>query len=210
MARYTDAVCRRCRRASMKLYLKGVRCETAKCAIEKQWRNKPPGVHFWQRRRPSEYGVRLREKQKLRWYYGVLERQFRRFFADALRTKGSTGERLLSLMERRLDNVVYRLGFAPGRQAARQLVSHGHILVNGRTTNVSSLKVKAGDVIQVRDRQSSRDLVQQCLTEDEGRVVPQWLTVDASLLRGEVRTLPTRDDVSIQINEQLIVEFCSR
>ncbi|KPJ77224.1 MAG: 30S ribosomal protein S4, partial [Planctomycetes bacterium DG_20] len=113
MARYTGPVCRRCRRAGMKLYLKGVRCETAKCAIEKQWRNKPPGMHFWRRRRPSEYAIRLREKQKLRWYYSVLERQFRRFFEEAARGKGSTGERLLILMERRLDNVVYRLGFAP-------------------------------------------------------------------------------------------------
>jgi len=194
----------------MKLYLKGVRCETAKCPIEKQWRNKPPGMHFWQRRRPSEYGVRLREKQKLRWYYGVLERQFRAVFAEAQRSKGSTGERLLILMERRLDNVVYRMGFTSSRKAARQLVNHGHILVNGRQANIASQKVKAGDVIEVRHRKSSHDLVQTWLTEEEGRVVPAWLSVDPANLRGEVKLLPAREDVSLQLNEQLIVEFCSR
>jgi small subunit ribosomal protein S4 len=194
----------------MKLYLKGLRCETAKCAIEKQWRNKPPGQHFWQRRRPSEYGLRLREKQKLRWYYGVLERQFRRFFAEATRSKGSTGEQLLILMERRLDNVVYRLCFAGSRRAARQLVNHGHVLVNGRRADVPSLKVEVGDVLQIHDRKRSRDLARHWLEEEEGRVVPQWLEVDAEAMRGEVKALPSRDDVSIQVSEQLIVEFCSR
>ena len=194
----------------MKLYLKGVRCETAKCAIEKQWRNKPPGMHFWRRRRPSEYAIRLREKQKLRWYYSVLERQFRRFFEEAARGKGSTGERVLILMERRLDNVVYRLGFAPSRNAARQLVNHGHVHVNGRRANISSIKVEAGDVIQIRDKKVSRDLVGRWIAEEEGRVIPQWLEADATNLRGEVKVLPARDDVSIQLNEQLIVEFCSR
>ncbi len=194
----------------MKLYLKGVRCETAKCAIEKQWRNKPPGMHFWRRRRPSEYAIRLREKQKLRWYYSVLERQFRRFFAEASRGKGSTGERLLILMERRLDNVVYRLGFAPSRNAARQLVNHGHVHVNGRRANISSMKVEAGDIIQIRDKKVSRDLVGRWIAQEEGRVIPQWLEVDATNLRGEVKVLPARDEVSIQLNEQLIVEFCSR
>ena len=194
----------------MKLYLKGVRCETAKCAIEKQWRNKPPGMHFWRRRRPSEYAIRLREKQKLRWYYSVLERQFRRFFEEAARGRGSTGERVLILMERRLDNVVYRLGFAPSRNAARQLVNHGHVHVNGRRANISSMKVEAGDVIQIRDKKVSRDLVGRWIAEEEGRVIPQWLETDATNLRGEVKALPARDDVSIQLNEQLIVEFCSR
>jgi small subunit ribosomal protein S4 len=194
----------------MKLYLKGVRCETAKCAIEKQWRNKPPGMHFWRRRRPSEYAIRLREKQKLRWYYSVLERQFRRFFEEAARGKGSTGERVLILMERRLDNVVYRLGFAPSRNAARQLVNHGHVHVNGRRASISSMKVEAGDVIQIRGKKVSRDLVGRWIAEEEGRVIPQWLEADATNLRGEVKALPARDDVSIQLNEQLIVEFCSR
>ncbi len=210
MARYTTPVCRRCRRAGLKLYLKGVRCETAKCPIEKQWRNKPPGMHFWQRRRPSEYGVRLREKQKLRWYYGILERQFRRFFDEAQRSKGSTGERLLVLMERRFDNVVYRLGFASSRKAARQLINHGHILLNGRLTDIPSLKVKPGDVIEVRDRKSSRDLVRAWLTEEEGRVIPAWLSADPGSFRGEVKAMPSREDISLQVNEQLIVEFCSR
>jgi len=194
----------------MKLYLKGVRCETAKCAIEKQWRNKPPGMHFWRRRRPKEYAIRLREKQKLRWYYGVLERQFRRFFEEAARGKGSTGERLLILMERRLDNVVYRLGFAPSRNAARQLVNHGHVNVNGRRTDIPSMKVRAGDVIEIRDKKVSRDLVRQWIAEEEGRLIPEWLVADPDRLHGEVKALPTRDDVSIQLNEQLIVEFCSR
>ena len=194
----------------MKLYLKGVRCETAKCPIEKQWRNKPPGMHSWQRRRPSEYGLRLREKQKLRWYYGVLERQFRRFFEEAQRSKGSTGERLLILMERRLDNTVYRLGFASSRKTARQLVSHGHIVLNGINTTVSSIKVKPGDVIEIRNRKSSHDLVQAMISEEEGRLVPQWLSADPANFRGEVKVIPSRDDVSIQLNEQLIVEFCSR
>ena len=210
MARYTIPVCRRCRRAGLKLYLKGVRCETAKCPIEKQWRNKPPGMHFWQRRRPSEYGVRLREKQKLRWYYGVLERQFKRFFDEAQRSKGSTGERLLILMERRFDNVVYRLGFASSRKAARQLINHGHILLNGKMANIPSLKVKPGDVIEARDRKTSRDLVRSWLAEEEGRVVPPWLSVDPAGCRGEVKAMPSREDISLQLNEQLIVEFCSR
>jgi len=210
MARYTGPVCRRCRRAGMKLYLKGLRCETAKCAIEKQWRNKPPGMHFWRRRRQSEYGLRLREKQKLRWYYGVLEKQFRRFFEEASRGKGSTGERLLVLMERRLDNVVYRLGFAPSRSAARQLALHGHVLVNGRRSNVASQKVEVGDVIEIRDHKTSRDLVRAYIEAEEDRVVPDWIEADPQRFRGEVKALPTRDDVSVQINEQLIVEFCSR
>jgi small subunit ribosomal protein S4 len=210
MARYTTPVCRRCRRAGLKLYLKGVRCETAKCPLEKQWRNKPPGMHSWQRRRPSEYGVRLREKQKLRWYYGVLERQFRRFLVEAQRVKGSTGEQLLLLMERRFDNVVYRLGFASSRKAARQLVGHGHILLNGKMTDIPSLKVKPGDVIEVRNRKSSQDLVRSWLTEEEGRVVPPWLSAEPGSFRGEVKSMPSREDISLQVNEQLIVEFCSR
>ncbi|MGB2997800.1 MAG: 30S ribosomal protein S4 [Phycisphaerae bacterium] len=210
MARYTGPVCRQCRRAGMKLYLKGERCETAKCPIEKQWRNKPPGMHFWRRRRPSEYGLRLREKQKLRRYYGILERQFRRIFAVAARGKGSTGERLLVLMECRLDNVLYRLGFAPSRRAARQLVSHGHVLLNGRRTNMPGQKVRAGDRVEIRDRKSSRDLVQSWAGEGEGRMIPQWLEADPAQFRGEVKAMPTRDEISFQINEQLIVEFCSR
>jgi len=210
MGRYTGPVCRRCRRAGMKLYLKGLRCETRKCPIEKRWRSKPPGMHFWRRRRQSEYGLRLREKQKLRWYYGLLEKQFRRFYEEAARGKGSTGERLLVLMERRLDNVVYRLGFAPSRKAARQLVLHGHVQVNGRRAGVGSQKVEVGDVILIRDHKTSRDLVRGYIEAEEDRVVPEWLEADPERFRGEVKALPTRDDVSIQINEQLIVEFCSR
>lgn len=194
----------------MKLYLKGTRCETAKCAMERQWRSQPPGVQAFRRRsKPSEYAIRLREKQKLRRYYGVLERQFRRIFDEASR-RTNTGEALLILMERRLDNVVYRLGFAPSRAAARQIVGHGHVMVNGKRVTVPSLNVRPGDVIKVRDRDASKSLIQANLDMASGRTPPQWLQLNAEALEATVQAMPTREDVSIQINEQLIVEFCSR
>ena len=208
MAKYHGSVCRFCRREGLKLYLKGDRCYSDKCAVDR--RNYPPGQHGQGRIKYSDYGLQLREKQKVKRIYGMLERQFRQFFAEALRSKGSTGERLLILMERRLDNVVYRLGFTSSRKAARQLVNHGHIMLNDRLTNIPSLKVKPGDVISVRDRKSSRDLVLSWLTEEEGRVVPPWLSADPPNFRGEIKTMPAREDVSLQLNEQLIVEFCSR
>lgn len=210
MARYTGPSCRLCRREGMKLYLKGTRCETAKCAIERQWRNQPPGMHAFRRRgKPSQYAVRLREKQKLRRYYGVLERQFRRTFGEAAK-ETNTGEALLILMERRLDNVVYRLGFAPSRAAARQLVSHGHVLVNGKRVTVPSVLVRPGDALKLRDRPGTRELVRANLETASGRTPPQWLKLDPESLEATVEAMPTREDVSIQINEQLIVEFCSR
>lgn len=209
MARYTGPSCRLCRREGLKLYLKGTRCETAKCAMERQWRSQPPGMHAYSRGKPSEYAVRLREKQKLRRYYGVLERQFQRMFSQATKYR-NTGEALLLLMERRLDNVVYRLGFASSRSAAHQLVGHGHVMLNGRRITVPSVLVKNGDVIKVRDRDSSRKLVQSYMEAAAGRTPPQWLNLNTDALEATVAALPTRDDVSIQINEQLIVEFCSR
>jgi len=194
----------------MKLYLKGTRCETAKCAMERQWRSQPPGVHAFRRRgKVSEYAVRLREKQKLRRYYGVLERQFRRTFAEASK-EVNTGEALLVLMERRLDNVVYRLGFAPSRAAARQLVSHGHLLLNGVKVTTASIEVKPGDVLTLRDRDATRITIKANLETAAGRTPPQWLRLDPETLEATVVAMPTREDVSIQINEQLIVEFCSR
>ncbi|HOI54043.1 MAG TPA: 30S ribosomal protein S4 [Phycisphaerae bacterium] len=209
MARYTGPSCRLCRREGMKLYLKGTRCETAKCAMERQWRNQPPGQHGLSHGKPSEYAVRLREKQKLRRYYGVLERQFRRTFSEAAK-ETNTGEALLTLMERRLDNVVYRLGFAPSRPAARQMVCHGHFLLNGKRVTISSITVKSGDVIKLRDREATKKLVEANRQLSSGRTPPQWLTLDEATLEATVAALPTREDVSIQIDEQLIVEFCSR
>ncbi len=209
MARYTGPSCRLCRREGMKLYLKGTRCETSKCAIERQWRNQPPGVHPFGRGKLSEYGHRLREKQKLRRYYGVLERQFRRIFSEASK-ETNTGEALLLLMERRLDNVVYRLGFAPSRCAARQLVSHGHFMYNGKRVTVPSITLKPGDILKPRDRDATKKLLQLNLSAASGRTPPQWLSLDADSLQATVASLPTREDVSIQIDEQLIVEFCSR
>ena len=167
MGRYTGPSCRLCRREGMKLYLKGRRCETAKCAMERQWRSQPPGVHTFRRGKPSEYAIRLREKQKLRRYYGVLERQFRRVF-DMASKETNTGEALLIHMERRLDNVVYRLGFAPSRPAARQLVSHGHILLNGKRVKVPSSEVKPGDVIRPRDESLGEQVADHPLLQMTG------------------------------------------
>ena len=194
----------------MKLYLKGTRCETAKCAMERQWRSQPPGQHGSGRRgKPSQYGIRLREKQKLRRYYGVLERQFRRTYVEAAKAV-NTGEALLLLMERRLDNVVYRLGFAPSRAAARQLVGHGHIILNGKRVTVPSIQVRPADRITLRPRDTTKAVVQGYLALASGRTPPQWLKLDPDSFEATVEALPTREDVSIQINEQLIVEFCSR
>lgn len=210
MARYTGASCRLCRREGMKLYLKGTRCETAKCAMERQWRSQPPGMHAFRRRgKPSAYAIRLREKQKLRRYYGVLEKQFRRTFSEASKAE-NTGEALLTLMERRVDNVVYRLGFAPSRSAARQLVSHGHILLNGKRITIASIRVRPGDKVTIRDRDATKAIIQANLELASGRTPPQWLKLDLDTLEAAIEALPTREDVSIQINEQLIVEFCSR
>jgi small subunit ribosomal protein S4 len=211
MGRQIDPVCRLCRREGIKLYLKGSRCDSPKCAIDR--RNVPPGMHGYRRGKPSEYGTRLREKQKLKRFYGVFERQFRRYFELASRSPENTGEVLLSIMERRLDNIVHRLGFASSRAAARQLVSHGHVLLNGRMANIPSMLVKAGDTITVKSRPRTLQLVKLNLQENPPPV-PDYLERSATEPpEGKVLRLPTRADVDpriSEIQENLIIEVSSR
>jgi small subunit ribosomal protein S4 len=210
MARYRGAVCRLCRREGVRLYLKGDRCFSSKCAIEK--RPYPPGEQAQRRtrRRISDYGIQLREKQKLRRIYGLLERQFRGYFAQAARQSGVTGESLLQLLERRLDNVVWRLGFANSRAQARELVSHGHFTVNDRRVNVPSYQVRPGDMIAVA--QSSRSLapVVSAVATAGGRRLPVWLQIEGDAMRGRVVSVPARDEIDTQIQEELVVEYYSR
>ncbi len=208
MARYTESVCRLCRRENMKLFLKGERCYTDKCAIER--RNYPPGQHGQGRPKFSEYSIQLREKQKVKRMYGLFERQFRRTFDQAARARGITGETLLVLLERRLDNVAYRLGFASSRAEARMLVRHGHVLVNGKKVNIPSYSVRAGDVISLKE--SSRQ-VARVLSAMEGaqrRGVPDWAEVDRDNFSGRIKMLPSRSDITMPINEKLIVELYSK
>jgi len=210
MGRTLGPVCRQCRREGMKLFLKGVRCETAKCPVEKQDRNKPPGMHSWRRGRSSDFGVRLREKQKVKRYYGVLEKQFRIYFREAERVRGNTGEKLLALLERRLDNVVFKMNFTPSRRHARQMIAAGHIHVNGRKVDVSSYRVKKGDRITFKASEKTQKMVKSYV-EAEGAVpVQSWLQVNAKTLEGVVVALPTRQDVQIPVEEQMVVEICSR
>ena len=208
MARYTDSVCRLCRREGLKLFLKGERCYTDKCAIER--RNYPPGEHGQARPKFSEYSIQLREKQKLRRIYGVLEDQFRRYFQQADRTKGVTGETLLQLLERRLDNVVYRLGFSTSRAEARQLVRHGHFRVNGRKVDIPSFSVRVGDQITVRDRSHKVTRIVESLELAQRRGVPEWLEIQPESFTGKVKALPTRADLTMPINEKLVVELYSK
>jgi len=210
MGRYLGPSCRRCRREGMKLMLKGIRCETAKCPIEKKQRNLAPGMHAWRRGRISEYGVRLREKQKVKRYYGVLEQQFMRYFHKVERMKGNTGETLLQLLERRLDNVVYKLNFAPSRKAARQLISHGHIHVNGHKVDISNYTTKVGDKITVKDSDKTIKKVKEQLQSNPNFTTQNWLQLDREKPEAIVAALPSRDDVQIPVEEQLVVEFCSR
>ena len=210
MGRYTGPSCRLCRREGIKLMLKGTRCETAKCPMERQWRNFPPGQHNWRRARGSEYRLRLREKQKVKRYYGVFEKQFMKYFALAERQKGNTGVGLLTLLERRLDNVVYKLGFAPSRAAARLTAGHGHIHVNGRRVTVPSHLVRVGDRISVKQAERSQKMIRACLEELGEPHVQNWLKLDPAKMTAEIIAMPTRDDVMIPVEEQLIVEFCSR
>ncbi|RMG01917.1 MAG: 30S ribosomal protein S4 [Planctomycetota bacterium] len=209
MARHTGPVCRLCRREGVKLFLKGVRCETDRCAFER--RQSPPGMQNTRRGKLTDYGIHLREKQKVKHYYGVLERQFRKYFEMASRSRGNTGDTLLSLLERRLDNIVHRLGFGMSRAQARQLIAHGHILVNGRRVDIPSYLVRVGDVISVKNRPKSIQVVQAALAEQRGEV-PDFLSVDTSggVPSGTVVRLPGRDDVSIPVEPHLIVEICSR
>jgi small subunit ribosomal protein S4 len=208
VARYTGPVCRLCRREGLKLFLKGERCYTDKCAIER--RNYPPGEHGQGRPKFSEYSVQLREKQKLRRIYGVLEAQFRRYFAMADRSKGVTGENLLQLLERRLDNIVYRLGFANSRSEARQLVRHGHFLVNGRKVDVPSFLVRTGDSVTVREKSRKVARIQEALELAQRRGIPEWLEMTAEEFAGRVKAYPTRNDLTMPINEKLVVELYSK
>ena len=208
MARYTKSVCRLCRRENLKLFLKGERCYTEKCAIER--RNYPPGQHGQNRRKFSDYGSQLREKQKVKRLYGILENQFRNTFKEADRRKGITGEILLSLLERRLDNAVYRLGFANSRNEARQLVKHSHFLVNQTKVNIPSYLVKPGDIIQLREKSKKVVRILESLEGVARRGVPQWLELDKEQLKGSVKALPTREDITIPIQEKLIVELYSK
>jgi small subunit ribosomal protein S4 len=208
MARYSDAVCRLCRREGTKLFLKGDRCFTSKCGIER--RSYPPGQHGQGRARFSDYGVQLREKQKVKRMYGLLERQFARTMERAAAMKGRSGENLLVLLERRLDSVVFRMGFATSRAEARQLVRHGHFLVDGRKATIPSLLVKAGSKVAVRERSRKIARIAGALETLEGRAVPRWLETDKERFEGTVKALPTREDITLPIQEQLIVELYSR
>ena len=210
MGRYLGSSCKHCRREGMKLMLKGSRCETGKCAVEKRERMMAPGMHGWRRGRSSDYGVRLREKQKVKRYYGLGEKQFVHYFHKAERTKGNTGQILLELLERRLDNVVYKANFAPSRKAARQLINHGHVCVNGRKVNIADFTLAVGDKIELRDSAKSRDLVKAQLSSNPNYVVQGWLQVDLDKPAATVVGLPSRDDVQLVIEEHLVVEFCSR
>ncbi len=207
MARYTGSVCRLCRREGLKLFLKGSRCFTEKCAIER--RNYPPGQHGLGRSKRSAYGEQLREKQKAKRIYGLLEGQFRRYFERAERERGVTGENLLRLLERRLDNVVFRLGFGASRAESRQIVRHGHIQVNGRKVSLPSFLIKVGDQVQLRPSSSLQERVAENLSAGRGQV-PQWMELAPAEKRAVVRSLPLRDDIQIPVQEQLIVELYSK
>jgi len=208
MGRYTAAVCRLCRRSGEKLMLKGSRCLTPKCAMDR--RAKPPGQQLRRRRRVSDRGLQLREKQKARNTYGMMERQFRQLFAQAERQSGITGENLLVLLERRLDNVVYRLGFGDSRPQARQLVQHGHIMLNGRKTDIPSCLVKEGDTISWREGSTKTEYYKQLLQNIESKSVLSWLSLDRQSLVGQVLSLPTPDDTDVKFNGKTIVEYYSR
>ena len=210
MGRFLGSSCKYCRREGMKLMLKGIRCETAKCPIEKKQRNLAPGVHGWRRPRASEYAVRLREKQKVKRYYGLLERQFIQIFHRAEHMKGNTGQTLLQLLERRLDNVVYKLNFASSRKAARQLITHGHICVNGRKVDLSSYTIKVGDKITLKDSPKSARKVKQQLESNPNFTTQDWLQLNREKPEASIVAMPTRDDVQIPVEEHLVVEFCSR
>ncbi len=210
MARYHGNVCRLCRREGHKLFLKGRRCETEKCAVDR--RNVPPGSDLRSRpRRLSDYGVHLREKQKVKRIYGVMERQFKRYFHNAEQMKGNTGENLLSILERRLDNVVDAAGMATSRPHARQLINHGHITINGRKVDIASYTVRTGDVVGVRGKENSKKVISECLELNSDKGAPQWMSVDRESNTITINALPKREDVRFQdIQEQFIIELCSK
>ncbi|MGE5473547.1 MAG: 30S ribosomal protein S4 [Ignavibacteriales bacterium] len=208
MARYTGASCKLCRREGEKLFLKGERCYTEKCGVTK--RQYAPGQHGQAKKKLSEYGIQLREKQKAKKFYGVLESQFRKYFEMASTAKGITGENLLKLLETRLDNIVYRLGFARSRAEARQLVTHGHFSVNEKKVNIPSYLVKAQDVIAVREGSKDDEMFKEILEVTGSKVVPKWLETDQEKLKGTVLAAPTREDIDLQVEEHLIVELYSK
>jgi small subunit ribosomal protein S4 len=210
MARNLTPNCKLCRREGIKLMGKGVRCESAKCPMERQGANNPPGVHAWRRSKGSEYAVRLREKQKVKRYYDILDKQFMIYFQMAERATGNTANTLFVLLERRLDNVVYKMGFGSSRAAARQEILHGHIYVNGKKLDRPSYLVKVGDKITAKPSEKTKKLLQAHLDLDPNRQVQDWLEVERGSLQGIVKALPTRDDVQIPVEDQLIVELCSR
>jgi len=208
MARYTDPVCRICRREGLKLFLKGSRCYSRKCSFER--RSTPPGMNTQRRRKVSEFGLQLREKQKVRKTYSIMERQFRNYFEKASKRKGMTGEELLRMLEMRLDNVIYRMGLARSRAEARQLVSHGHFTVNGRPTNIPSYSTKAGDKIEVRESRRGREYFKTASETVKAAQIPDWVSVDAAKLAGSILTEPVREQMPLEFNEQLVVEYYSR
>jgi len=208
VARITGSVCRLCRREGMKLFLKGDRCFKEKCAFER--RGYAPGQHGRRRSKVQGYGIQLREKQKVKRMYGVLERQFRTYFAKASRKKGITGSNLLQMLERRLDNVVYRLGFASSRAMARQIVAHGHILVDGKKVDIAACLVEAGQVVSLKEASRKNEAIKICLDTAKGRGVPSWLELDADRFQGTVKQLPAREEITLPIQEQLIVELYSK
>jgi small subunit ribosomal protein S4 len=208
MARYTGSVCRLCRREGAKLFLKGTRCYSKKCSFER--RPTPPGQHGVRRRKMGDFGIQLREKQKMRRVYGVLERQFRGYFDTAEQRPGVTGESLLRFLETRLDNVVYRMGFASSRAQARQLVGHGHFAVNGVATNIPSFQLQPGDRVEVREGKRAREPFKLAKETLKSHQPPEWLSIDAAKLSGTVAELPRRDQMPLDLNEQLVVEYYSR
>jgi small subunit ribosomal protein S4 len=208
MARYTDPVCRICRREGLKLFLKGSRCYSRKCSFER--RSTPPGMNTQRRRKVSEFGIQLREKQKVRKTYSVLEKQFRNYFEKAEQRKGMTGENLLRLLEMRLDNVVYRMGLARSRAEARQLVTHGHFTVNGRPTNIPSYGTKTGDRVEVRESRRGREYFKTAAETVKAAQIPEWVSVDAAKLSGTVLAEPVREQMPMEFIELLVVEFYSR
>jgi small subunit ribosomal protein S4 len=208
MARYTDPVCRICRREGLKLFLKGSRCYTKKCAFER--RSTPPGMNTQRRRKVSEFGIQLREKQKVRKSYSVLEKQFRNYFEKAEQRKGMTGENLLRMLEMRFDNVVFRMGLASSRAQARQLVGHGHFAVNGKPTNIPSFATKVGDRIEVRESRRGREIFKTIAETIKSAQIPDWVSVDPRQLSGSVLAEPAREQMPPEFNEQLVVEYYSR
>lgn len=208
MARYTGPVCRLCRRETIKLFLKGDRCFTEKCSVDR--RTYAPGQHGQGRQKVSDYGVQLREKQKVRRIYGILEKQFRGYYYKAAAMRGVTGENLLQLLERRLDNVVYRLGFSASRKEARMMVTHGHFMINGRSVNMPSFLIKAGDLLELREVSRKLPRFQEMSQAMERKVVPPWLELDKGNMKGKVVSLPSREDIDLPVNESLIIELYSK